>query len=315
MLAFDHVTVLRREVADALADVPAGVVVDCTLGGGGHSEAILQARDDVQVIGLDRDPSAIAAATARLAPFGPRFRAQQRRFSELDAACDQAGVTALSGVVADLGVSSPQLDQPERGFSFRAGGPLDMRMDPTTGEPVLALLQRTRAAELADVLYHYGDVERSRRLAKVVLDAVGEGVDDTAELAARIARAVPGRPKIHPATRVFQALRIWVNDELGEVERLLEAAPARLAPGGVLAVISFHSGEDRIVKHGLRALAPRGADFELPTRRSIEPSDAEVQANPRARSARLRLLRRRHPDDQPHLSRKARRARAQEVAS
>ena len=142
----------------------------------------------------------------------------------------------------------------------------------------------------------------------LIIEAIGEGVSGTSELAARIARAVPGRPKIHPATRVFQALRIWVNDELGEVERLMAAAPALLHPGGVLAVISFHSGEDRIVKHAMRALAPKDGEFELVTRKSEQPSEAETARNPRARSARLRILRRRHPDDPPRLSRKARRA-------
>ncbi|MEY3013137.1 MAG: hypothetical protein RIT45_1872 [Pseudomonadota bacterium] len=313
MSGFEHVTVLRDEVVQALTGVPAGLVVDCTLGGGGHSEALLASRDDIGVLGLDRDPRAIAAATERLAPFGERFTCRQQRFGELRQACEAMQTGALAGVVADLGVSSPQLDDGDRGFSFRFDGPLDMRMDPTSGEPVLELLRRTRAADLAVVLYYYGDVERSRRLAKVVLEAIGEGVSGTAELAARIARAVPGRPKIHPATRVFQALRIWVNDELGEVETLLADAPALLAPGGVLAVISFHSGEDRIVKHAMRALAPKDGEFELVTRKSVEPSAAEVERNPRARSARLRLLRRRSPDDAPRWSKKARRA-AQEVA-
>ncbi|MCB9738160.1 MAG: 16S rRNA (cytosine(1402)-N(4))-methyltransferase RsmH [Deltaproteobacteria bacterium] len=306
--AFQHITVLRDEVVAALGETPAGWVVDCTLGGGGHSEAMLQARADHSVLGLDRDPDALAAATARLAPFGPRFVARQSTFGALGEVCAERGLSAVAGVVADLGVSSPQLDRPERGFSFREDGPLDMRMDPTSGEPVLELLRRARAEELADVLYHYGDVERSRRLSRIIVEAIGEGVSGTSELAARIARAVPGRPKIHPATRVFQALRIWVNDELGEVERLMAAAPALLHPGGVLAVISFHSGEDRIVKHAMRALAPKDGEFELVTRKSEQPSEAETARNPRARSARLRILRRRHPDDPPRLSRKARRA-------
>ncbi len=288
---------MADEVVAALSTVPGGVVVDCTLGGGGHTEAILRSRTDLRVIGLDRDLDALKAATARLQPFADRFVAVHRRFGAIDDVLAEQGVAAVAGIVADLGVSSPQLERGERGFSIRNDGPLDMRMDASSGEPLIDRLRRVRSDELADILWSYGDVQRSRRVARAIEEAIAEGVETTAALAAHVARALPGPSRTHPATRVFQALRIWVNDEIGEVEALLAQAPAHLLPGGVLAVISFHSGEDRVVKHAMRQIAPRDSDFELVTRKSIEPEDVEVEGNPRARSARLRLLRRRIPGE------------------
>lgn len=295
-LPYAHATVLRAEVVAALAAVPSGWVVDCTLGGGGHSEALLQARPDLRLLGLDRDADALLAAQARLAGFGERFLCAHAPFADIGRVLERLGIGQLAGVIADLGVSSPQLDRADRGFSFRSDGPLDMRMDPSRGEPLRERLLRIRQEDLAVVLRDYGDVDRPGRAARVCCEAAAEGVDSTVELAARISRVLPGPSKIHPATRVFQALRIWVNDEIEQLERLLVVAPARLLPGGVLAVIAFHSGEDRVVKHALRALAPRNGEFELPVRKSIEADLAEVAVNPRARSARLRLLRRRPPD-------------------
>ena len=293
---FAHITVLLGPTLDALAAVPAGWVVDCTLGGGGHSEGILRARPDLRVLGLDRDEVALAAASARLAPFGDRFVGVHAAFADVTDVLDARGLDRVSAAVADLGVSSPQLDRPERGFSFRFDGPLDMRMDPSRGESLLDKLRAVRQPELVEILRELGDVDRPGRAARVICEAIDEGVEGTAELAARVARVLPGPSRIHPATRVFQALRMWVNDEAGQLARLIETLPARLAPGGVLAIISFHSGEDRIVKHAMRELAPRGGEFWLPSRKPIDADAVEVGHNPRARSARLRLLARR-PED------------------
>ncbi len=302
-MAFAHTTILREQAAAAVATgvraalavdpsgSARGVVVDCTLGGGGHSEAILQALGDlpaVRVVGLDRDPQALAAATLRLAGFGERFQAVHGRFGDLPAMVP--GV--LLGLVADLGVSSPQFDQAERGFSFRADGPLDMRMDPTQGPTAAELLDQVRLEDLADVLYQFGDIRRSIGTARIVLDEYHKGADTTAKLAERLAARLDRSRSLHPATQVFQALRMWVNDESGELERLLASAPDRLAPGAAMAVITFHSGEDRAVKHAFAELA-RGDDFSVPERRGTVPNDTEIAANPRARSARLRVLRRR----------------------
>lgn len=288
---FEHVTVLRDAVVAMLESGPAGLVVDCTLGGGGHSEALLEAREDWHVLGLDRDEQALAAARDRLARFGRRFTAVHAPFSSLGEVLDARGQQTIAGLVADLGVSSHQLDVPERGFSFRTPGPLDMRMDTSRGAPLRERLEGMDVRELADVLYAYGDVRASIRAAKAVLYALADGVDDTAALAERIARRLPKRGRIHPATQVFQALRIWVNDELGELDALLDVAPTRLAPDATMAVISFHSGEDRQVKQRFRVLGPkRGGAFAQVRRSVAKPGAAEQSLNPRARSARLRGL-------------------------
>ena len=295
---FSHLTVLQQPVVDALKGVPAGWVVDCTLGGGGHTEAMLRQLPQVRVLGFDRDQEALAAAKLRLAEFGDRFVAVHAPFSELATVCAERGLAELSGVVADLGVSSHQVDTAARGFSFRHDGPLDMRMDITRGLPLQDRLAGVSKQELADVLYYYGDIRASRRVADTILDAWQDGVRSTGELAARVTAVLPHGGKTHPATLVFQALRMWVNDELGELETLLATAPDLLAPGGVFAVISFHSGEDRAVKQVFRDLAPRkDSAFVRPSRKPLVPSDAETRGNPRARSAKLRVLRRPSPDD------------------
>ncbi|MBM4344555.1 MAG: 16S rRNA (cytosine(1402)-N(4))-methyltransferase RsmH [Deltaproteobacteria bacterium] len=302
-MAFAHTTVLRDPTAAAVAagvraalavdrrGSPAGAVADCTLGGGGHSEALLLALHDlpeVSVVGLDRDPQALAAATVRLAGFGSRFRAVHGRFGDLPGLLPGA----LLGVVADLGVSSPQFDDADRGFSFRADGPLDMRMDPTRGPTAADLLDSVRLEDLADVLFQYGDIRRSIGTARIVLDEYSKGANTTARLAERLAARLDRSRSLHPATQVFQALRIWVNDEAAELERLLDDVPDRLAPGAALAVITFHSGEDRAVKHAFAQRARTDA-FEVRERRGVVADGAEVAANVRARSARLRVLWRR----------------------
>lgn len=308
---FVHLTILRAEVAAAMADAPAcqlpgAWAVDATLGGGGHTEAVLDAVPTLCVLGLDRDPAAHAAAAARLARMGERFCAVHAPFSALGQVLQAPEwqtrllpFGGLAAVVADLGVSSPQLDHAHRGFSFRFEGPLDMRMDPTQGPTAAELLSTVRLEDLADILYQYGDIERSIGTARIVLQSFHGGATTTAALAAELAKRLPRSRSMHPATMVFQALRIWVNGELTELETLLRDAPALLAPGGVLAIITFHSGEDRLVKQAFTALSGAEAGFTRPARKGIAPSAAEVAANPRARSARLRLLRRRHPDDPP----------------
>lgn len=302
---FAHVTVLRDEVVRLVAEAPAlqgppgeatGWLVDATLGGGGHSEALLLAFPGVSVLGLDRDPAALQAASQRLARFGPRFACEHARFGQIAEVVQRRQLPPLAGVIADLGVSSHQLDTPERGFSFRFDAPLDMRMDPTRGEPVSELLARVSVEDLANVLYDYGDIRRSIGTAKIVLQALQAGARTTGQLAEALAKRLPRSRSMHPATQVFQALRIWVNRELDELEALLRDAPGLLAPGGVLAVISFHSGEDRMVKHALQALAPggkygAGGEFVRLTRKPVVAGPQEGADNPRARSAKLRAVR------------------------
>lgn len=293
MRDFHHLPVLLDDVVSLLAPRRDAYVVDGTLGGGGHAEALLEA--GVRLLGLDRDPDALAAAGARLARFGDRVRLVHARYSELP------GLLAAppDGILLDLGVSSPQLDRPERGFSFRNDGPLDLRMDPTRGEPAWAWLDHVDEAELADVIWRYGEERRSRAIARAVVAA--RPLRRTVELAELVARTLPGRHPIHPATRTFQALRIHVNDELGELDRALSSFPALLAPGGRFAVISFHSLEDRPVKERFRALAGEGTERDLygnplvpPAFRLVERRArlGETDPNPRARSARLRAIER-----------------------
>ncbi len=295
---FAHVTVLRDAVTAAVVAAAAARetvrVVDCTLGGGGHSEAILLALPHVEVIGLDRDPAAIAAASVRLAPFGARFRAVHTPFGALAAVLADLQIPDVTSIIADLGVSSHQFDTAARGFSLRHDGPLDMRMDPSRGLTLAQRLEAVSLEDLADILYEYGDIRRSIGTARIVLQSVQEGADTTAKLAQRLAARLPRDRNVHPATLVFQALRIWVNDELGELEALLRDAPGQLQPGGVLAVISFHSGEDRLVKQMMRAQAPKKYG-EFMRGKPQAAGDEEVRDNPRARSARLRLLWRNRP--------------------
>lgn len=298
-----HLPVLPDEVAGLLADAPR-LVLDGTLGLGGHSERLLAAGD--RVIGIDRDPQALERARERLAPFGPSFTAVQGNFRDARAILDQLGVDRVDGALVDLGVSSLQLDEAERGFSFLRPGPLDMRMGPDA-ESVRELLERVDEAELRSILYRYGEERWAPKIAKAILEALPR-LETTVDLAEVVARAIPrgAWPKgIHPATRTFQALRIAANDELGALEDFLDAIPSLLAKGGRAVVISFHSLEDRAVKRAFAELAhpcrcPPGlpvcscgaSEWKLLTRRVVRPSEEEVERNPRARSAKLRAVER-----------------------
>jgi 16S rRNA (cytosine1402-N4)-methyltransferase len=291
---FEHATVLKREVVAALAPRSGGMYVDATLGGGGHAEAILEAAPGAHVVGLDQDERAVRAATERLARFGNAVSVVRGRFSELGVHLQELGVSAIDGIVADLGVSSPQLSDAARGMSFRAAGPIDMRMDPEHGETALELILRTDDEELANLIFHYGEERRSRRIARCIHQASSEGdLRTTLDLRRAVVRAVgPARiGGVDPATRTFQALRIAVNRELDELGALLETAPSLLAPGGILAIISFHSLEDRMVK---RAFLDSTL-WERLTRKPTVPGDAETDENPRARSAKLRAAKRVEP--------------------
>lgn len=329
MSGFVHETVLRDPVIANLAAQPRGtdsVYVDGTLGGGGHAEALLTACPDARLVGIDRDPSALAAAGDRLAAFGDRVTLVHASYSELPAVLAARGIPAIHGLVLDLGVSSPQLDLPERGFSFQRSGPLDMRMDPTRGPTALALIEDTDEEDLANLIFELGEERHSRRVARAIKDAAAAGaLATTTDLAAVIARTIPlaeqRKSKIHAATRTFQALRIAVNAELAELEALLAALPALLAPGGRAAIISFHSLEDRLVKQRFRDLAwtsslpphlARAAGervepvCQLITRKAIVADDAEISRNPRARSARLRVCERTAAPDLPATTAPAR---------
>jgi 16S rRNA (cytosine1402-N4)-methyltransferase len=278
-------------LAELLEQRPAGgLLVDCTLGGGGHSALLLEAHPGLRLIGLDQDPTARAAAAERLAPFGDRATIVASNFA------DYTPREPVLAVLADLGVSSPQLDVAARGFSFRLEGPLDMRMNPTVGETAGALIDRLEETELADLIYSYGEERLSRRIARRIKEQGPWGEPDrprtTAELAYLVAGCFPPparRGRIHPATRTFQALRIAVNDELGVLDRLLASAPDWLQPGGLLGVISFHSLEDRRVKTAFVS----DERLQRVTRKAVLATEAESAANPRARSARLRIARRR----------------------
>ena len=302
-----HRPVLLKEAVSLLAPEGGGLFVDATLGLGGHSEALLEAAPDVRVIGIDRDPEALRLAAERLARFGARFRAAHANFRDIAPVMREAGESKAAGVLADLGVSSLQFDSPARGFSFRHDAPLDMRMDASGEEETAAeLLASLSEEEIARVIYEYGEERRSRRIARWIVERRerGEPIETTAALAALVARAVGHKrgDRIHPATRTFQALRIAVNRELEGLGEFLETAVDLLQPAGRLAVISFHSLEDRVVKRTLQRLSGKcecdrrlpvcvcGARrvVELLTRRPVTPTQEEAEENPRARSAKLR---------------------------
>lgn len=291
-----HVTVMQNEVVQALM-IPAtrdgGLYVDCTCGGGGHTMALLQADPKARVIACDRDRDALAFARGRLTEAGviQRARLVQLPFGELNEWLEEEGVEQVDGITADLGISSLQLDSADRGLSFRFEGPLDMRMDRSSGETALELIERLGQEELADVIYQLGEERRSRRVARCIKQAQAAGeLETTLDLRKAVVRAVGPRRigGVDPATRTFQALRIAVNDELGQLESILETAARRLAPGGLAAFISFHSLEDRLVK---RAFMNRER-WERLTKKPMLPSDEERAENPRARSAKLRVARR-----------------------
>lgn len=291
---FQHVTVMRDEVVAALSPRAGGVYLDVTVGGGGHSAALLEASAGARVIAFDRDPAAIEAATDRLRPFAARATLVRARFSEVAAALQALNVSYVDGLVADLGVSSPQLDHAERGMSFRKEGPLDMRMDPTEGETALELIERMSQEELANVIFQLGEERRSRRVARCVKQAAEAGeLCSTTDLRRAVLRATGPRRVggIDPATRTFQALRLAVNRELDELARLLEVAPRLLRPGGVAVFISFHSLEDRLVKRAFQ----QGALWERLAKKPRVASSTEQEENPRSRSAKLRAARRAAP--------------------
>jgi 16S rRNA (cytosine1402-N4)-methyltransferase len=290
-MAFVHATVMKAEVVAALSPKE-GTYLDATVGGGGHSEAILAAAPNAKLVGFDRDPAALEAARARLAPFGDRVKLVHARFGTIEETLAELGIDKVAGICADLGVSSPQIDDPQRGMSFRHEGPLDMRMDPSQGETALELIERLTEEQLADVIFHHGDERRSRRIARSIKRAAKDReLGSTLDLRRAIVRAVgPMRVGgIDPATRTFQALRIALNDEMGEIDRLLAALPRIVKTGGVAAVISFHSLEDRRVKH---AFGDR-TTWEPLTKKPQLATDAEREANPRAGSAKLRAARKR----------------------
>ena len=288
---FIHTTVMRHEVVEALSPKQNGIYVDCTLGGGGHTEAILEAAPDVRVIAFDRDSRAINAAATRLAPFGARVRLVKATFGSGREVLTELGVDSIDGLCADLGVSSPQLDDSARGMSFRHEGPIDMRMDQDGGETALELIERLSDDELADVIYRYGDERRSRRIARSIKRACeGNELHTTLDLRRAVVRAVgPARVGgVDPATRTFQALRIAVNREIEQLEQLLTELPSLLAPGAVAAFLSFHSLEDRPVKHAFQDRQIWAPLWKKP----LVASDEESAANPRARSAKLRAAER-----------------------
>ena len=288
-----HVPVLCDEVIDLLQPRDGGLYVDGTLGLGGHTQAILERSAPAgRVIGFEWDAEALARAQERLAPYQDRLRTVQASYADLLAELAALNVERIDGLLVDLGVSSLQLDRAERGFSFRTDAPLDMRMDRRNPVTAASLVARLSAEQLADMFYHYGEERQARRIARFLVEArEAEPVTTTGRLAEIVAAAVPRKfhpPRIHVATRVFQALRIAVNTELDNLVRLLETAPAVLAPGARIAIIAFHSLEDRIVK---QAFAGNPA-YRVLTRRPIEPQPAETQKNPRARSAKLRVAER-----------------------
>ena len=283
------------EVLEHLAPARGGVFVDCTVGNGGHARAMLDAGAS-RLIGLDRDPAALVEAGAALGAFGDRVTLMHSDYRRLDEVLDAQGIAGVDGLLADLGLSSMQLDSPGRGFSFRRDEPLDMRMDPTTGPTAAEAIGDADERTLANVIFEFGEERHSRRIARAIVGARGRApVSTTRQLAEIVRRALPrkGYSRIDPATRTFQAIRIWVNRELEGLDVFLTQAVRRLRPGGRVAVISFHSLEDRIVKHTLRALQAAGdLGLTVRTKRPIVPSEAEADRNPRARSAKLRAAER-----------------------
>ena len=314
---FEHAPVMVDEITAVFASVPSGTVVDATLGGGGHAAALLDSRDDLDVIGIDQDHDALQAATTRLAGYGDRLRTSQRRFDQLDEALAEHDVERISGALFDLGVSSPQLDRGDRGFSYRHEGPLDMRMDADQTWSADDVVNGYSESDLARIIKRYGDERFASRIARAICAA--RPIQTTTELAAVVTSAIPAaarRTGGHPAKRTFQAIRIEVNDELGVLPDAHDQAVRATRPGGRIAVLSYHSGEDRIVKDRF-AVAAGACDCpdDLPcvcgaiqTVRIVRgvpkrAGDAERQRNRRAASARLRVVERVEPirksDGQP----------------
>ena len=283
--AFNHRSVLSRELIAGLDILDEGLYLDATAGGGGHSELILNQGKNIKLLAIDRDETAIAAVKSRLADYYP----QQLEFWQGNFADYQPGNLLFDGIIADLGVSSPQLDIPERGFSFRHTAPLDMRMDRSSGITAAEIVNHWKEISLANLIYEYGEERFSRRIAKKIVQQ--RPFKTTIDLAKAIASVVPAKyrhGKIHPATRTFQALRIEVNQELKSLEQFIDRAPTWLKPGGHIAIISFHSLEDRIVKHRFR----KSELLEVITKKPITAQPDEQRENPRSRSAKLRFAKR-----------------------
>ena len=307
---FEHLSVMPEEVLRWLQPHENGIYLDGTTGGGGHSRLILEFAPGCRLVGLDRDPAALQKAAEVLSPFGDRVSLQHATFDQADSVLQQLGIDRLDGMLLDLGVSSHQLDTPERGFSFRHDAPLDMRMNPQVGETAADIVNQADEAELLRIFFEYGEERFSRRIVrKIIAQRSEEPITRTAQLAQLVRSAVPGGNKpsrIHPATRVFQALRIQVNAELEQVKNGVAAGIDLLKPGGRLVVISFHSLEDRIVKRLFReraagcicpprlpvCLCNKQPEVKLLTRKGIRASDAEIEVNNRSRSAILRAVER-----------------------
>lgn len=290
---------MLKEAIAYLKPAPGGLYLDGTLGLGGHASAILAAAPDCQLCGLDQDKEALALAREKLAPFGDRAHLFRMPFADFPLALESLGWQKINGALLDLGVSSLQLDKPERGFSFRANGPIDMRMDQDSGaKSAWNIVNRGSFAEIRDCLATLGEDPQAGRIARHIIESRQKApINDTLELADIIWHAYPPAwrksAKRHPATRAFQALRMAVNDELGQLERFLALIPEWLAPGGRLAIISFHSLEDRLVKRAMRDWANKRQDFELLLKKPLAPGQDEAAANPRATSAKLRACARR----------------------
>ena len=286
---------MPAEVLHHLRPEQGGLFVDCTVGLGGHSRALLEAGAS-RIIGLDRDLDALARARETLAPWADRVELVHADYRELDEVLDRRQIAHVDGTLADLGVSSMQFDEAGRGFSFQRDEPLDMRMDRTGSETAADLVARSSERDLADAIFRFGEERFSRRIARALVEARRESpVDTTGRLATIVRRAIPhrgGHVRIDPATKTFQALRIWVNRELDGLDRFVETAARRLRAGARLVVITFHSLEDRVVKHTLRALHQRDGLVQVLTKKPIVASDEEVDRNPRARSAKLRAAER-----------------------
>ena len=290
-----HQPVMVAEVIESLGPSRGGLFVDCTVGLAGHARALLEAGAS-RLLGLDRDPTALAISREALNSYGDRVELVHADYRTLPVVLDARGLAAVDGVLADLGVSSMQLDAPGRGFSFRRDEPLDMRMDTSTGATAAEMLATVDERTLADVIYEFGEERHARRVARAIVDeGRSRRIETTGRLADVVRRAIPrkGYSRIDPATRTFQALRIWVNRELDGLDEFVMTVARRLKPGGRMAIITFHSLEDRIVKHTLRAVQSAGEiGLQVLTKRPLVPSEAEVERNVRARSAKLRAAER-----------------------
>jgi 16S rRNA (cytosine1402-N4)-methyltransferase len=291
----NHIPVMTAEVLGHLLPERGGLFVDCTVGLGGHARAILAA-GATRLIGLDRDEEALAHARSTLAPWAAKVELVHSDYRDIDAVLESRHVAEVDGALADLGVSSMQFDEPGRGFSFQRDEPLDMRMDRSVGDTAAALIAGADEREIADRIYAFGEERFSRRIARAIVEARRDGpIDTTAKLATLVRRAIPvrGYQRIDPATRTFQALRIWVNRELDGLDTFIGTIARRLRVGARLVIITFHSLEDRIVKHTFRALEKSAdAAIKVLTKKPLVPGDAEIAANPRARSAKLRAAER-----------------------